>query len=312
MRLKPLHELNREFQMEAMKNCGGKSPDYAESIENRKSAGNIVFTGQTRTDGGYLAEAFGKYELKQLGELNQEFEIFQTWGQAGGQGEAESVAEAKAKVREIYSGFEQPKYINIKYAEQWARESAGGKKAKKKRRGILAAISDIVFYLAIMTVLFAAVTSGAKEGAPKMVMGYSYFTVLTSSMENEIPKGSLIFVRHTDPQKLEKGDNITYMRDANTTVTHKIINVYENYENSGARGFRTKGVNNTDPDKDIVYAGNVVGKVILVFPGVGPAISYFQANIYIVFVIFGLCVAFSFLLRLLFVKPAEKAGQNQN
>jgi len=134
-------------------------------------------------------------------------------------------------------------------------------------------------------------------------MGYSYFTVLTSSMKDEIPKGSFILVRQTDPRKLGVGDNITFMKDAKTSVTHKIINVYENHENSGGRGFQTKGVNNFEPDKDIVYAKNVVGKVALVLPAAGTAILALRENIYIVFIIFGLCTLLSFLLRILFAKP---------
>gem|GEM_PF-1624581 len=170
-------------------------------------------------------------------------------------------------------------------------------KPTKKKAGVLASISDLIFYVAICVILVTAIFSGGGVGAPKMIMGYSYFTVLTSSMQDEIPKGSFILVHKTDPQDLQIGDNITYLRDQSTSVTHKIIGIQENYQDSGARGFITKGVNNENPDNDIVHAANVVGKVTLSLPGVGAAISYLRANIYLVFIMFGLCVVLSFCIR---------------
>ena len=167
----------------------------------------------------------------------------------------------------------------------------------KKPKFVL--ISDILFYLAILVILISALPS-SNGGAPRPIMGYSYFTVLTSSMQGEIPKGSFILVRQTDPQKLKTGDNITYMLNWNTSVTHKIVSIYENYKNSGARGFQTKGINNASPDDEIVYEKNVVGKVALVLPVVGAVISFLGANIYIVFIFFGLCVIFSFVFRFVF------------
>lgn len=180
----------------------------------------------------------------------------------------------------------------------------------EKPRSIFTIVSDILFYSAILLVLMSALLSGQKDGEPRMFMGFSYFIVLTPSMQSEIPKGSFILVHQTNSQELKIGDNITFMRDANTSITHKIVDIYENYENSGARGFQTKGVNNAAPDSDIVYEANVVGKVIFHIPGVGAVISSLKANIYIVFIIFGLCVILSFLLRGLFAKPTKPANKN--
>jgi len=182
-------------------------------------------------------------------------------------------------------------------------KSVNPPKKQKKQKKIFVLISDLIFYFAIAAVMFSVLASGPNGGEPRVFMGYSYFTVLTGSMQDEIPKGSFILVHSTDPQKLKVGDNITFMLNANTTVTHKIINIYENYENSGARGFQTKGVNNSSPDKDIVFEANVVGKVIFSVPMVGAIISSLKNNIFVVFIMFGLCIALSFFLRILFAKP---------
>jgi len=109
-------------------------------------------------------------------------------------------------------------------------------------------------------------------------------------MQDEIPQDSLILVRSTAPDKLKVGDNITYMRGWGPSVTHKIEKIYEDYQNSGSLGFRTKGTNNAEPDKDIIREGDIIGKVILTLPAMGAALSYLGKNIHIVYVMFGLCI----------------------
>ena len=170
-------------------------------------------------------------------------------------------------------------------------------KKTKKQRNILRITSDTLFYLAILAILFFTVTYGAHNGVPRTLLGFSYFRVLSSSMQDEIPKDSFLLVRKTDADTLQIGDNITFVKDVNTVTTHQIAAVYENYNDSGARGFQTKGVNNVDPDEDIVYAANVVGKVIAVSPRAGAAISYLVTHMHIVFIIFGLFIILSFWLR---------------
>ena len=185
----------------------------------------------------------------------------------------------------------------------------GEKQAKRRSRDVFAFISNIVFYLAVVMIMITVLTSGTENGAPKTIFGYSYFTVISKSMQDEIPKGSFILVKDRDAKSLKVGDTITYIRDRNTSVTHKIVDIFENYNKSGARGFQTKGVNNANPDSDIVYEANIVGKVILAIPVLGAAMSWLAANVYLVFVIFGLCVIISFCIRGLLVKPVRRKAR---
>lgn len=178
------------------------------------------------------------------------------------------------------------------------------KHATDKKNGIFSLISDALFYLALLVIILSIFSSGLNSGAPKSAFGYAFFTVVSRSMQDEIPKGSFILVKQT--KDIEVGDTITFMRDFSTSVTHKVIAVYENYENTGFKGFQTKGVNNLNPDATIVHELNVVGKVIFVLPGAGAMFSYLKANLHIVLIIFGLSLIFSFSIRGLFVKPAWK------
>jgi len=179
-------------------------------------------------------------------------------------------------------------------------------KSLKKKRGLFTAISDMLFSLAVIMILFIVLVPGSNDGTPKTIFNYSYFTVVSPSMQDEIPQGSFILVKNIDPLALTTGDNITYMADRSTSVTHKIVGIYENYDNSGTRGFQTQGVNNPNPDSEIVYEANIVGKVIFVLPAAGVVLSYLNENVFLIFILFGLCVLFSFFLRGVFAKSAKR------
>jgi len=181
-----------------------------------------------------------------------------------------------------------------------------------QKRGLITSISDVLFSLAIVMILFVVLFSGTESGMPKTIFNYSYFTVVSPSMQDEIPQGSFILVKSIDPHKLKVGDNITYMADRSISVTHKIIKIYENYDNSGVLGFQTKGVNNTNPDQDIVYEANIVGKVVFVLPIFGLVLSHLSENVFLVFIVFGLCVLLSFLLRGIFTKPTKRIAPENN
>ena len=192
---------------------------------------------------------------------------------------------------------------SIKSLEELNREFTAENRESKSR--MVQTIPYTLFCLAILAVLSLAFTYSHSD-TPKMFMGYSYFTVTSSSMQDEIPKGSLILTHKTEPDKLKVGDNITYMRDPNITVTHKIEAIFENHQNSGIMGFLTKGVNNTVPDNEIVREGDIIGKVIFTIPAIGAAMAYLVANIHIVYIIFGLCVILYFAIQ------KQKKGKEKN
>ena len=126
-------------------------------------------------------------------------------------------------------------------------------------------IGSIVFYLVLATVLmgiFFTTQSGNAAGIPRQLFGFSTMRVLTGSMESELPQDSLILVRQVDPSEIQVGDDITFLVSETTTVTHRVINIYENHEETGQRGFETQGIKNANPDREIVRPENIVGTVI--------------------------------------------------
>ena len=162
-------------------------------------------------------------------------------------------------------------------------------------------IGDIAFYLfLIVLVVSAALLKGGDSGAPKSLAGFSMFTVLTGSMQDEIPQGSLVITQQTDPRELKIGDDVTYLSSPTTTVTHRIVGIIENYNNTGQRAFETQGIMNAKPDEQPVPAGNVVGKVIFHSYALGRAFTVLSEHWLVFLILLVLTVALIKTLKIVF------------
>lgn len=170
-------------------------------------------------------------------------------------------------------------------AQEPATASGAGKrqdkkpKKEKKKKTAIGIVGDVLFYVVILGVVFGAFfLRMGSGGQPTMIAGYSGMTVLTSSMEDVYPKGSLIITQRVDADELQIGDDITYMISETSSITHRIIGITEDYLNTGERAFETQGTMNEKPDKDPVAAANVVGKVIFCSKPLGQAASFVTDN----------------------------------
>lgn len=174
---------------------------------------------------------------------------------------------------------------NIKIVEQ--RELEQNPKKKKK----LFWIGEILFYgMLLCIILGALLIKSNSDGRPTSFAGYSMFTVLTGSMQSELPKGSFVITKYVEPETLKIGDDITYMANETTTITHRIITIIERYQDTGKRAFETKGIMNAKPDKNLVPASNVVGKVVFHSKFIGNMASFIGEHW--IFIIFILAVIF--------------------
>lgn len=114
----------------------------------------------------------------------------------------------------------------------------------------------------ILILLIAAVLPLA---IPKL-FGLRPYNLLSGSMEPEIPKNSVIYVKRCDTSKLEAGDVITFKLGTDTELaeTHRIEAV--DIENAL---FTTKGDANRNVDQTKVKAENIIGKVVFHIPVYG-------------------------------------------
>jgi signal peptidase len=179
-----------------------------------------------------------------------------------------------------------------------------GKKARRKNKA-LSIISSLLYYLMLLVLIFAAYQYGADKSKPKLIYGYSLLTVLTSSMQDVLPQGSMLLVKQVDINTIKIGDDITFMKNETTYVTHRVVDIIENFDDTGERGFQTKGVNNPMPDDDIVYAGHVLGVVVFHVPHLGKIAEVFTENILIFAVMIGLSIVLVIALRYT-LAPAPK------
>jgi len=149
----------------------------------------------------------------------------------------------------------------------------------RRRKDLWGLLGDVAYYLALVAfVVGVFLFRGAGGGAPVRVMGFSAMRVLTGSMGEVLPQGSLIITRAVDAEDLQVGDDITYMASEETTVTHRIVGITEDYMETGERAFTTQGTENASPDGAPVPAQNVVGKVIFHSLVLGKIFGFLRAQ----------------------------------
>lgn len=193
----------------------------------------------------------------------------------------------------------------------------------RKKHKAVTIISNIMFYIIIITIVVGAfLLRSSKNGKPFMIGGYSAMTVLTGSMEDVYPKGSLIITKSVDANQLKIGDDITFMTGETTSITHRIIGITENYADTKKRGFETQGIMNAKPDKDVVAASNVVGRVIFHSKTLGDVAAYITGNWpFLLFVVIVLVMLLTFLQwnakrtekeEVEQVKTKDKEGKSRN
>ena len=177
----------------------------------------------------------------------------------------------------------------------WSGEIETSKEPHKK-----SAVKNVIFYSVLLAaVALAFFYSGSKEPG-KRFGPFTYNTVLTESMNSVSPKGSLITswaIRPDEPLEagLETGTDIVFLKEDGTVIVHRIIEIIEDYEDSGQRAFRTQGVDNPAPDSWITYEGNVLGRVTWHLPYAGDILLVIAENILWVVLI---TVALAFILTL--------------
>lgn len=100
-------------------------------------------------------------------------------------------------------------------------------------------LSDVVIVLLLILVIaFAGVR----------LVGLTPYAVLSGSMEPELPVGSLIYVRETDPATIQAGDTVTFLNGSDQVVTHQAYEV-----DLEAQEIGTQGINNRSSDGGLLH-----------------------------------------------------------
>ena len=123
----------------------------------------------------------------------------------------------------------------------------------------------------VLAILLAVAFVGVR------LFGLDVYTVLSGSMEPNIPVGSLIYVQDKNPADLKAGDVITYMASEKTVVTHRIVEVVPDENDPSVLRFRTKGDANNTEDGGLVHSNNILGKQVFHIPLLGYVSNYIQS-----------------------------------
>ena len=118
-------------------------------------------------------------------------------------------------------------------------------------------------------------------GESPSVFGYSFYYVLTESMEPEIHSGEMILSRVVPTEELQVGDIVTYMGDTGEfngkIITHEIIEIDGDI-------LTTKGIANEDPDPAI-RSSQVLSKYVFTIPFAGKIFSTINSKLGFIFLI---------------------------
>lgn len=122
---------------------------------------------------------------------------------------------------------------------------------------VLNGMVTVILAIALISMIFIVISTKASGGEPK-IFGYQLKTVLSGSMEPTFKTGSIIAVKPIENNmNLKKSDIITFLQPDKTIVTHRIVEVIKNGEQTL---YQTKGDNNKGVDGQPVLAQNVIGK----------------------------------------------------
>ncbi|WP_341457080.1 signal peptidase I, partial [Lactonifactor longoviformis] len=132
---------------------------------------------------------------------------------------------------------------------------------KNKRKNpslssVVGIIMCIIFIPVIIINLILIVSSYTNPEEIPGVFGVKPAVVLSGSMEPTIQAGDLIFIRETDPNKLQKDDVICYL-SSGKAITHRIADITTGED--GRLQFITRGDANNAEDQLPVTADQVQG-----------------------------------------------------
>lgn len=143
-------------------------------------------------------------------------------------------------------------------------------KEKKVRKNPAAAIFSFLGTMLLILIIVACIPLTVPR-----LMGYQIYSVVTGSMEPEIPVGSMVYVKSVNPKELKEKDVVAFYggRDTNAIITHRVV---KNNEISGQ--ITTKGDANKTEDMNPVSYSDVIGIVEHTIPKAGALAQAFTST----------------------------------
>ena len=218
--------------------------------------------------------------------------------------EAQNRAPTLAELDELFRAQQRPETVEAEVVEAPApqKSRSAGHIAHRK---FMSKVSDWIFCFAIIVLVLSAFL--VTRDGPTMIGGYQAASILSSSMESVYPKGSLVVIKEIDPDELIIGNDISFHSASYTMpVTHRIVDIRENYNDAGERVFITRGVNNPNIDQSAVREQDIIGKIVFFVPKVGGLAQTLQSRLSYVFICVFSAIALAQCISLLLGETSKE------
>ena len=169
---------------------------------------------------------------------------------------------------------------------------------KKLRNKIVSCLATVVLAVAVVLCVFVVAQVLGKGYAS--FGGYSFFRVVTPSMEPTIMVGEIIVTKDTSIEKVKEEDIVSFRSQSadmfGTIITHRVVEIDK--DENGQTRLLTKGDANLSVDGRYVLESNLVGKVVWSSGDsfIASVISFISGNYGFV-----ACIVFPSILILAFV-----------
>ena len=147
---------------------------------------------------------------------------------------------------------------------------------------ILPALSKTVFAVAALSLcaililnISTMVSLEKIKGGDSIQFGYACAIISSGSMEPAFFVNDLIVIKSSGAY--QNGNIVTYVSDNDVLVTHRVIHATNS-------GYITQGDANNTPDRE-VQQKRVLGKVILVIPGIGLVLRELATPLGVAFIV---------------------------
>jgi len=142
-----------------------------------------------------------------------------------------------------------------------------------------------------------------------LIFGLKLYCIQTGSMEPDYPVGMMIVVEPVDFAQLDAGDVITFAKDSDTVVTHRIVEIDREQQL-----ITTKGDNNNVQDGSPVSYKNVVGRVKFGVRGIGYFILILNTNFgkWMLAIVMVALIGIEIIRRMYYRDEGEESDEAEN
>ena len=193
------------------------------------------------------------------------------------------------------------------------------KKAFKLIEGVLSTLLTVALIITLISVF-----SAQMRGEVPSILGFCILKVVSGSMEDTIPTGVYILVRHVRPEDVRRDDIICFYSEDPKIYgypnTHRVVEDPIKTENGYE--YVTMGDANLKPDDYNATSDKLIGRYVKSLPRLTAVASFFTGNYSLLFIMgiqlaFAVMVVYSLIKRRAFGKSedggeADSTGSQNN